>query len=135
MPFALESTQGTVEFEFSDVPYDSLRELAEQLRAVLDNGLSRAVHFSLEPAEIEFQLDSFEEGRARLTATQWPSDARTTAGQVLLAWEGVAHDLALGFWRGFRHVQAGHFPDGTSPQWNWPFPLKDVELLGRSLGR
>jgi hypothetical protein len=135
MRLALEGVDGEVEFEFSYTPVDSLRDLAEQLRAVHENGLSRTVRFCCEPAEIDLRFEVLTGGRTRITVTRWPGVARTGSDHGLFAWEGATDDLALAFWRALRRLQAESFAAGNSPQWSHPFPAKDVELLGRSLGR
>jgi hypothetical protein len=119
----------------SDVPCDSLDQLAVAMCRLLDGAAEAEMEWSLEPAyEVwRFRVEpgaGADEAPVHVDVGVPPAKLHTFAVVPRRA-------LALLVWRALRRLQqepAWQSP-GASDLWSWPFPAGPVRALGAKLGR
>ncbi|MCE9577161.1 MAG: hypothetical protein K8W52_28695 [Deltaproteobacteria bacterium] len=134
LEIALTGPEGESHDVVSDVPGDSLRDLALAASAVL-GGVDARVTWFLEPDQLvwRFRPDgdrvriSAVSGTARSVATRRPTPIGALA----------ARELALLIWRALRRLASDPAWQASDPRtaWTHAFPHRDVDDLGALLGR
>jgi hypothetical protein len=118
---------------FSDVPYDSLLQLAEALHGFYVNGLAGSVRFNGEPEEHELHLEPAGSERATVRLVRYPGFARVQGtGTEVFTVEAPRRDLVLAFWRALRRLETGFAANGE-PDWRFEFPHRAVAQLGAAV--
>jgi hypothetical protein len=124
----LAGAGGKSSLDASDVPFDSLRILADVVRNVVD-GRNGEVPWSLEPAERtwRFAVDGDE---VRVSVSEDSRPDRWLA-------RGTVMEVGLVVWRALRRLEADPAWQSADRDvvWSHPFPHREVAALGEELGR
>lgn len=116
----------------SDVPCDSLAQLAAAARSLLEGHDRARVEWSLEPAYDVWLFG--RTGNADLVELQVGTE-RPLAPQRFAVLP--AAELARALWRGLRRLESNPVwrSAEASDAWSWGFPSDEVAALGKKLGR
>lgn len=114
----------------SDVPCDSLAQLAAAAHCLLEGHDRARVEWSLEPA---YDVWLFRRtGNADLVELHVGTERVPKRFAVL-----PAAELARALWRGLRRLESDPVwrSREASDAWSWGFPSDEVAALGKKLGR
>jgi len=118
---------------FSDVPFDSLRHLAESLLGFYENGLPSATQLNGEPEVDELRLEPGPGLQAALRLVRLPDRTRMQDTEAeRFGMEAPARDIVLSFWRALRRLE-GEFAANGATIWRFEFPHRAVSRLGDAL--
>jgi uncharacterized NAD(P)/FAD-binding protein YdhS len=115
----------------SDVPCDSLEQLVNAVRALLDGAAQAEMEWSLEPAYETWRFVA-EASDDRVRVEVGPSPVALDLFAV-----APRRELAMTVWRALERLEKD--PAWTSARageaWSWAFPGEPLRALGEQLGR
>lgn len=115
-------------------PYDSLRELAETLSALVAGAPGGVVRWNAEPEEYDFAF-SAEGDRARLKVLRHRDHRREGGGAGPVFEHACARrEMCAAFARELRSLRGRAEADAFEQNWRRPFPEREFQSLAASLG-
>ncbi len=134
LDIAMDGREGESHDVVSDVPGDSLRDLALAASAVLDGAEARVTWF-LEPDELVWRFRP-DGDRVRITAVTGTERSVATRRPSPIGAIG-ARELGLVIWRALRRLASDPAWQASDPGriWSHAFPHREVDDLGARLGR
>jgi hypothetical protein len=121
----LTSRKGTFEVDASDVPGDSLLELAAGALSVARASSKRCViHWHLEPEWVQWRIERRGD-RISLVVQERPG------GPFAKVATGSAEDILVPIWRGLQRLEHDFgWESDDFRHWSNPFPSQEVAQLG-----
>ena len=116
----------------SDVPCDSLAQLADAACSLLEGRDEARVEWSLEPA---YDVWLFRLTEPDLVELRIGTESSRKAPKLFAV--SSAYELATAFWRGMRRLESDPIWRDTQAfeAWSSAFPNEKVAALGQKLGR
>jgi hypothetical protein len=125
----LRSGGSVLEIDASDVPGDSIADLAAALSFLLKGGSEVTVEFNEEPCESEFRF-SQKPFELTLTVIQFPDSRRSiTSGTGVFEVTGTPLQICVPFWRGLRRLESEISTADYELGWGRPFPVEKMNEI------
>lgn len=116
---------------FSCEPYDSLRDLADSLAALLAGADSALVRWNAEPDEYDFRVAS-RGPSADFKVVRYANHRRRN-GRVVFSADCTRLELCRAFWRELRELRRRSDTDCFAQNWRHTFPEDELRRLTTAL--
>lgn len=116
---------------FACRPYDSLRDLAESLAALLSGADTALVKWNVEPEEYDFRVSARGEA-VEFKVVRYP-DHRRRGGRAVFALDCTRLEFCRPFWRELRELRRRSETDAFAQNWRREFPEEQLRRLTKAL--
>ncbi|HEX5706525.1 MAG TPA: hypothetical protein VFX96_04480 [Pyrinomonadaceae bacterium] len=127
----LEGDGGRFVASFSCEPYDSLRDLAEALAALLSGAQGALVKWNAEPAEYDFRVAALADALS-FKVVRYPNHRRRS-GRVVFSVNCTRLEFCQPFWRELRELRRRSDTDCFAQNWRHSFPEEELRRLTKAL--
>lgn len=128
---SLEAPGRRVVSAFASRPYDSLRDLAAALAALLSGAGGALVKWNAEPEEYDFRFEARGEA-VEFEVVRYAGHGRR-GGRTVFALACTRLELCQPFWRELRELRRRSDRDEFEQNWRHPFPEEELRRLTKAL--